>query len=279
MKISIALDTRRQKKKTGTFPVVLLIRINGNPQRYQTIFDLSREDFVKLQATRVSSRLHPIKEKLHLLQHEPEAYIEEHASFDLWDFENNFVCENPKFKPRKKKIRQKPLGENLFDFTPYEKGFPILKEVQHEFGHISTVYLDYIVKLIQEERIGTARSYQESYFAIKKFKGDVKFTDITVSFLVQYERWILKSCCSKATVGIRMRPLRAIFNEAMENKIAKRDSYPFGRKKYKIPSGKNIKKSLGQEDVAKIFHYSSENVSEMRAKDYCGLNPKSWRQI
>jgi hypothetical protein len=48
---------------------------------------------------------------------------------------------------------------------------------------------------------------------------------------------------SKSTIGIYLRPLRAIYNEAIEAGFAKGDkSYPFGRRKYQIPSGRNVKK-------------------------------------
>ena len=55
-----------------------------------------------------------------------------------------------------------------------------------------------------------------------------------------------------------LRPLRTIFNEAIEDGIIKREKcYPFGRRKYKIPASKNTKKSLDLEDIKR---YSTINV-------------------
>ena len=72
---------------------------------------------------------------------------------------------------------------------------------------------------MREHRIRTAANYQTSYYAIAKFKGNLRFTDITVSYLKEYQQWMLRQDYSKITIGIYIRCLRAIFNEAAENKI------------------------------------------------------------
>jgi hypothetical protein len=55
-----------------------------------------------------------------------------------------------------------------------------------------------------------------------------------------------------------LRPLRTIFNEAIEDGIIKREKcYPFGRRKYKIPASKNTNKSLDLEDIKR---YTTINV-------------------
>ena len=80
----------------------------------------------------------------------------------------------------RKKIKQKEvsLKDDEFDFTLFEKKFPILKEDQSSDYLISTVYILYIQKLLQEGRIGNAVNYQDSYNSLKKFKGNVRFIDI-----------------------------------------------------------------------------------------------------
>ncbi len=66
-----------------------------------------------------------------------------------------------------------------------------------------------------------------------------------------------------------LRPLRTIFNEAIEDGIIKKEKcYPFGRRKYKIPASKNTKKALDLKDIKKIYYYKCDpkNESEQRAK-------------
>ena len=87
----------------------------------------------------------------------------------------------------------------------------------------------------------------------------------------EYESWLLNQNISKTTVGIYLRPLRALFNEAIEDGIIKREKcYPFGRRKYRIPASKNIKKALDLTDIKKIYYYECdpETASEQRARDF-----------
>jgi len=94
-------------------------------------------------------------------------------------------------------------------------------------GVISYSCLVFIKKLIRESRISTAISYQCSYVSLEKFRGDAPFTAITVSYLTEYENWLRSQGLSKTTGGIYLRPLRAIFNEAIKDGIIKREKcYP-----------------------------------------------------
>lgn len=134
---------------------------------------------------------------------------------------------------------------------------------------------------MSEHRIRTAANYQTSYNAIARFKGNMRFTDITVAFLKQYEVWMLAQNYSKTTVGIYTRCLRAIFNEAIFQGIIKKNKcYPFGRRKFQPPASKNIKKAVTLDDVAQIYFYELTCDRERKAKDFwlfsCfanGINP------
>ena len=95
------------------------------------------------------------------------------------------------------------------------------------------------------------------------FRGNVLFSDITVSYLFQYEQWMLSRNVTKTTVGVVLRPLRTIFNEAIELGIIKREKcYPFGRRKYQIPSSRNLKKALGINDIHTCLLYTSDAADE-----------------
>ena len=158
-----------------------------------------------------------------------------------------------------------------FDYTPFHKKFPILLEDHNTPGTISIAYLAFIKKLLREGRISTSMNYHSSYVSLKKFRGNVRFAEITVSYLNEYESWLRNQGISKTTVGMYLRPLRSIFNEAIEEGIIKREKYyPFGRRRYCIPASKNIKKALDLDDIKKIYYYKCDPKieSEQRAKDY-----------
>ena len=61
-----------------------------------------------------------------------------------------------------------------------------------------------------------------------KFRGNVCFREITVSYLNQYELWLRNKEVSKTTISIYVRGLRTIFNEAIDAGLIKREKcYPF----------------------------------------------------
>lgn len=266
--VIIILDTRRVKQKTGKYPVKLLVTFERNPQRYQTIYDLSQEEFDKLSASRISAQLQEIRSKLKEIEFNADKAAKALDPFTFEDFEKDYILNNPSFHQRKSIKPVTTPTDYLFDRKLYEHRFPIFKEAASESGRLLAIFLHYIDKLLQEHRIGTAVSYQTSYYSIIKYRGNVRLTDITVSFLNQYESWMLAQDYSKTTVGIYVRQLRTLFNEAIELGIIKREKYPFGRRKYQPPTGRNVKRSLTLENVATLYYYEPQCKQEQWAKDF-----------
>lgn len=106
------------------------------------------------------------------------------------------------------------------------------------------------------------------------------FQQLTASLLADYERWMLvhgkaprkpggmPGPASSTTVGIYLRHVRAVYSEAVANRIVAKEHYPFGRKKYVIPAGRNVKKALSQEDLDLLKTYQPEPGSfEQRSHD------------
>lgn len=268
IQLSILLDTRRMKMKTKKYPIKLRITSDRKVQYYQTIYDLTKEDYKRLSYPRISGELMNIRDHLRSIERNAEAFID-FETFSFTEFEKDYILNNPLFHQRKsiKEIVVPPSYQ--FDISLYLHRFPIFKEELPTQGTIKVVFLSYIDKLLREHRIRTAANYQTSYYAIAKFKGNLRFADITVSYLKEYEHWMLQQDYSKTTVGIYIRCLRSIFNEAAENKIIKKEKcYPFGKRRYQIPTSRNIKKALKLQDVAKIYHYVPECKQESRAKDF-----------
>lgn len=282
--ISINLDTRRLKRKTGKYPVKLLVTYERNSQRYQTIYDLTQDEYSNLSASRVSEKMQKIRDGLKLLQRNGEVAANALTPFSFAEFEKEYVYNNPLFRQRKyiKDVIVIASEKSGFDFSPFHKKFSLLTDAVLEPGTIGFTYLSYIKKLLEENRISTAVNYSCSYRSLIKFRGNARFTDITTGFLHQYEQWAKQAGISKSTLGIYLRPLRAIFNEAIEDGIIKREkSYPFGRRKYQIPTSRNTKKALKLDHIEQIYYYEPTCKSEERARDYwlfCyfanGINPK-----
>jgi len=112
-------------------------------------------------------------------------------------------------------------------------------------------------------------SYRSSLMSLKKFNPNLKFKDVNPECLKNFERWMLENGKSISTVGIYLRPLRMVFNAAIADNIIGRDIYPFGLRKYKIPSSKNTKKALTSSELKLLFDYAPiAGTWHDKAKDF-----------
>jgi integrase len=98
---------------------------------------------------------------------------------------------------------------------------------------------------------------------------------------------MLANECSITTVGIYLRSLRTLFGiEILEGRLTK-EAYPFGKKRYEIPTGHNVKKALTLTDIGAIYNFQAlpDSTADM-AKNYwlflylCnGMNMKDMCQL
>lgn len=229
---AIILDKRKVRKDNKCL-VRLRITYERVQKYYSTVFVLSEKEFDDVMSVRPKGEFKDIKLKL--------SAIEEHA-LDI--------------------IKNMPE----FSFDIFEKLF------RNPRGTVTlaSYYNHYIIELKKEGRAGTVQNYQSSINSLKKYsaKKELQFKDITPTFLLLYENWMLREGHSISTVGIYIRPLRSIFNKAIREKAISELIYPFGKDKYQIPAGRNIKKALNLSDIEKIYNYPSLPFSaEDRAKD------------
>ena len=230
---SIILDTRRAKNK-NLYPVKLRVysTLFQIKKLYATKYDLSKKDFASIWETEKPRKEH--KE----IRNELQA-IELRA---------NGICKT--LKP--------------FSFTEFEKkysGNSIGKDT------VNGSFADYIKELRKEGRIGTAVSYECAQSSLDKFLKGAKFIDITPEVLNKYEKWMLNQGNSITTIGIYLRSLRTLFNNLIAEGALPKESYPFGKRKYEIPTGNNIKKALTLSDIALIYYHKA-NETEAKSKDY-----------
>lgn len=277
----ITLDQRRAKKD-GTYPVKLRISYKGKSRDFQTVYDLTLDDFQKLKASHPSKTLRETNHRLELLRTKADTICRQIRAFTFEKFEFELYAGDHCLKTKKKRTQSFTHLAKEFDLEPYKKRFPILTETHPDKDYISFTFSDYIQNLLKQDRMGSALNYLDAYNCLKRFGGNVRFDEITVTYLVRFEKWMLNKGNSKTTVGIKLRSLRAIFNEAIFKKIIRKDDcYPFGRRLYMMPTSKKTKKALTLVEVEKIFGYETDNKRVERARDYwlfCymanGMNPK-----
>lgn len=157
----------------------------------------------------------------------------------------------------------------VFSFPAFEKKF---NQKPKQDVDVTSLFESYISQLKKEARIGTADSYSWALTSIKAFIGTKRkkklgFADVTSEFLAEYESWMADKGNSNTTIGIYLRSLRTIINTAISHGYLDKDFYPFGKRKYQIPSGKNIKKALKMADIGAIINYQPTSRFQERARD------------
>lgn len=243
---AIVLETRFPRKD-GTFPVKLRVTHNRKQKYYGLGISLSEEDYKKVFGDNPKGPHKTIRKNL--LNEEERAIniIEKMEAFDFKKFENLILMKS----------------DDTFD--------------------IFTYYNRYIKSLSADGRAGTSSSYVCSRNSLKEFIGKDKFhfNDVTVEFLKNYEKWMLKErilevdgkekiikAKTLTSVGIYLRCLRNLFNMAIRDGHIKMEAYPFGKGRYQIPAGRNIKKALILSDIEKLYNYPAiPGTGEAKAKD------------
>jgi site-specific recombinase XerD len=157
-----------------------------------------------------------------------------------------------------------------FSFASFKKRFNQDSETQKD---LIAIMKDYIESLKNEKRIGTAKSYQDALnsfieFLNSKNRKKLMVWDCDSEWLKSFENWMLEKGRSNSTIGIYLRSLRTIVNIAIEQGSMPKEEYPFGKRKYQIPSSKNIKKALKITDIKRIVNYVPATISQEKAKDF-----------
>lgn len=126
--LSIILNTRRIKK-SNKYPVKLRVTFERVTEYYQTIFDLTKDEYDKLSASRISNELQTIRDKLKEIERTAENAFKDLGSFNFADFENEFIYNNGiLFRSRKLKPAIPSKKTSEFDHSSFFKKFPILRE-------------------------------------------------------------------------------------------------------------------------------------------------------
>jgi hypothetical protein len=114
---------------------------------------------------------------------------------------------------------------------------------------------------IKSGKTGNARVYRDTKTSLFKFVNtrNLRFNDISVTFLEKYEVHLRQNNNNDGGIAVKMRQLRALYNDALNREIAKEEFYPF--KKYKISKlkGKATKRALTIDEVKKFLEKKSMN--------------------
>lgn len=236
--IGLFLDTRRLKAN-NKYPVKLRV-FTAKPRKqklYATDFEYTEDDFKSIWLT-----TKPRKENKEARQ---DLKAIESMAFDI-------AAKLPEF-----------------NFEEFER--QLFGEKAKLVKDINYYYQSAIEQFYRNGQIGTAKTYELSIKSLKNYcnQESISFATVTVQWLKDYEKYmILSENKSQTTVGIYLRNLRTIFNNAIEDKVINSDHYPFGRRKYSIPASKSTKKALSREQLKKLWEEQPLTADQQKAKDF-----------
>ena len=274
---SVILDGRRAKSN-GKFPLKLRITYGGQRDYYPLSeeFDCTPETWAVVEKSKGGGeQIRAIRNKI--------AEVEGRAN---------------------KIIKHFDATDRPFTFDAFRKAYQTdvspdqLRKAQDD---VFVAIGNYATTLKAEGRISSGQSYDCLLASLRKFHGKKKllFTDIIPAYLKKYQKYMETEGGRDgkgqraAGIGIYMRNLRVIVNQAVATKLITSDDYPFGdpkKGKYQPPTGGSVKKALSIEQVRALRDYPLPDESSisryrdlwyfsylcngMNIKDICQLRHK-----
>lgn len=224
------LDTRRPKA-SGLYPIKVQVVHQRAQKYYNTGKELNPEDWERLPTTK-NKELKEIRQSINhsfsLVRTQVEALIER--------------------------------GEFTFDALNLRLG-------RSSGDTVNTLFRAKIDQLRREERVGTMLYYDNILKNMELFAGSrIAFAMVTVEWLKRYEKFLLKDK-NHTTVGMHMRAIRAIMNEARKAGVIWESQYPFGKDRYEIQTGESRKKALTLEQIWQVVTFTDGRETTEKYRD------------
>lgn len=235
---------KKRKKKNGKYPVKIKVIFNRRINFYQTGVDLTEEEFKEYHRRKDLKK--QFDDIIYYLNKADKIIKDLGRNFSWKEFDTLYY-------------NRKPTGNQINN--------------KSESINIVTHLENYAKKLYNEGSIKTSKGYTTIANHLKvylKKKDDcLLFSDVTPEVLNLLEKYFLSSKMnlSYSSIGVYMRNIRTVFNQAISKKIISSELYPFGKGKYVPPSSKKAKKALTIDVIGKIYNYKSDNPKEAKAKD------------
>lgn len=222
VKTKVRLDTRK-RTKSGEYPLVIVLTRGSTSAHIPTGIRLRPEQWNEKK-----------QEGAQIVKHEQASlynriYKNKHAKVVL-------------------AITELASEKKLSNLTASE----IKKELQNkEAGADCAVSYYYPTFVDRKEKKSTRESFNYTYSKLSEFADmdGLKFSSITVTFLLDFNKWMSKTC-GVNTRAVHLENLRAVYNGAIKEKLVDGSFYPFND--FKIEREEAEKRALSITDLIKI---------------------------
>lgn len=233
-KISILL--RDAQNKNGLYPIVLRIIKNRKVKIITLGMDCEKSNWDEKSSQFNKSMSNHIQKNLLLSKLKQKAWtIIDQFNIDELDFSLN-------------QFEEKFRGKESSKITVLE------------------FWEDKIKDLNLAGRTGNARAHHDTKNSFFRFCKNQKilFKEITVDMLDKYETHLRSTGSNDGGIGVRMRELRAVFNDAIKKGVVDEKYYPFKTYKVSKLKGKGFKKALSRDEVRLIENFDEAKYPQLR---------------
>ncbi len=189
---------------------------------------------------------------------------------DFWDKDNERPDKkHPQFKELEINIEKKKHEAKMLLLKLENEGKDFsLDEFEQKYRNVNKkysfyTYLDELVqKLIDTNRVGYANSHKELKRILNRFQNkDFSFTEINHAFLRKIEQFLRERGVGENSMGLYFRTMRAVYNKAVADGVAKKENNPFLDFKVSAFKAKTQKRAITKEDVYKFIAVDVEEGS------------------
>ena len=221
-------------KKSGLFPVCLVVYFNGTKKRYRTSVELSKEQWRKIKSSKLRD------ESLKGRRSEIQGFV------------------------KKAELAGEKLHE--FSFEAFEEEYFKKRQINNEDVSFEDCARGFMDEKDSEWSIKTSIMYGTIIASVGKFQPNLRMKGITSEFLRKFESYLASKNKSISTRGIYLRQIRAVCNYAIKKEYMLPEKYPF--KNYSVPAAQKNKRALSNDDIKTLIEYKTDKPEEQKAIDF-----------
>lgn len=254
----------RKKSKTGTYPIMIVVRNGKTTAHINTNIKVEPKQWSKEAEAIVN---HPAAKSLNRIllariQHMDSELMLLAATKNI----DAMSAEELKFlldpleaerRDEKKRLEEEEAARN------------------HTKGDVHKFWESFMQS---KDKESTKSVYNHTRNMISKFCefGDLCFSDINYKWLTELDNFLKMVGSSINTRSIHMRNIRAVYNEAINQEVISQDTYPFRR--FSIKKEDTMKRSLNVQQLRKLRDFPCESFVKKYVDVFfisfylCGIN-------
>lgn len=210
----LAVVDRRRMKKNGLYPVKVEVIFRRVQKYYPTGKDVALEEWDAFwKSRRISKKCASIENSFYLIRDAVEELAE----------------------------------KGQFSFSRLEARLGRSSET------VNAMMNQRMKELMTLGRVNSYYRFRSTLNALEKFAGkNIWLENVTAGWLMKCENCWRREGKSNTTINIYMKTLQNVYKTAVDMGVVRETLYPFGKDKYRIPSGSGRKLALSKEQIEAV---------------------------